>query len=64
MARIFRLIFRGTARRLVADAMAQGIRVGYDLGWQLGRTEHRNKGIILSCQIESQVEEILKSAGF
>ena len=61
---IFKLLFKGTARRLVADALASGIRTGFNVGHQTSVMELRGKGIIAGCQVEEEVEEILKRAGF
>ena len=36
---------------------------GYLLGYQLGKTEARNMGIIISSQMRQDIEQILKTKG-
>lgn len=64
MKRLFRLLFRNTARQLTADALNVGVMRGFDMGRQYEHAHLLKQGIILNTNMKRDIETILEKAGF
>lgn len=62
--RIFNLIITSKRKldRLVSDFYQKGLNRGYGLGEIAGRAEARNRGCILSGNIQEEADQILKES--
>lgn len=58
-------IFTDVVREAIKDAYLAGLNKGYELGWQMGKTERTNRGFIIGgLEVNRQLNEIIKKADF
>jgi len=60
---MFIIIFKRQKENLIKEAYMRGFNNGLEAGRQLQHADDHNKGVILSAQVDKQVEEILKNKG-
>ncbi len=64
MTTLFKIIFRNTARKLVANALETGIARGFQLGRAYEQSHVQNAGIVMGVNYQNQIESILEKSGF
>jgi len=60
---MFSIIFKKQIEKLIKEAYMKGFNNGLDFGIKYGRMQAGDKGIIVSCRVQQEVEEILKNKG-
>ena len=60
---LLKKIFKVKSRQL-KKAYDEGLGKGYELGYKMGQVEKNNRGFIMGCNLDKQIDEILKSKDF